>query len=537
MRMNKAEIIFVKSWCDLPDTVFSGIAYTPDSVIIGELGFEKYKLNNEFNACNFSDGRFALFSRTDSGYVAKTDELGQETLFYYYSNGKWALSNSFFYLVEQLKKANCTLSIRKSALIAPFVKHALCQQLVSNNTGIEEIKVLPLKKEIVISGCGKYLSLKDVELGKRVESIDEYKESLLTFAASWSSRFHALINRKPDLAFMDLSGGYDSRILLGLAIRSGTDLTKINIRSNKNYSEDYQIAELLSSTYGFQLSSRSLPGKKANSSEAYMLWKYGNLGIYFPVYIPVFSSPPQSLHFHGAGGELHRSYYTKSANVLARNLKGSLKDDVKHELLSSEFLESIKTMGANPEESDSMARHYTSFRSRFHFGRNWVRSCSSPIITPLASGTLKLASDFLNDESKNNGKLLCDLFYMLDPALAVLPFDKPEKSFSKESIFSVSIKNASSFIESRMTNYNIYEGANDGTKNQNDLGFSYENNIQDCFLTDFYENQDMALASGLIDKNYIINAKEMLLNSKRMATDYLAASHIISIGEMMKATS
>lgn len=534
--MDKSGIIFVKSWGKIPDALFSGIAYTTNSIIIGNEGFKKYKLANTFNPKDFIDGRFALFSRTGDSYVIKTDEMGQESIFYYNSGDEWAISNSFYFLLEELKRRGCLLNVKKSALIAPFVKHALCQQLVSNHTGIKEIKVLPLGEEIVINRAKKTFNIiKSDHGGEPVKHDDDYRSALIEFCVKWASRFASLISKKPEMVFMDLSGGYDSRVLLGLAIRSGMDLTKINIRSNKQYNEDYQIAKLLATTYGFNLSERSLTGIKANSFQAYNLWKYGNLGIYFPVYTPIFSVIPKTLHFHGAGGELHRSYYSKSASSLAKNLKSSFKNNEQYCQLSSEFLGAMNTLGADIDKSESMMEHYASFRSRFHFGRNWVRSYSSPIVTPLASGSLKSASDYLNYKEKNSGKLLCDLFYMLDPALAALPFDKSEKSFCKDMILNASIKNADSFFHGNIKELNIYEGECrlDASKDLSD--YSCGSSIADCFLEDLKSNKEPAVSTGIINYEYYLNAKNMLIHAKRPVVDYLPASHIISIGEIARA--
>ena len=44
------------------------------------------------------------------------------------------------------------------------------------------------------------------------------------------------------------------------------------------------------------------------------------------------------------------------------------------------------------------------------------------------------AFSMLNKEDQNRGKLICDLYMMLDPYLAISPFDKPEKSFSNRII-------------------------------------------------------------------------------------------------------
>ena len=79
-----------------------------------------------------------------------------------------------------------------------------------------------------------------------------------------------------------------------------------------------------------------------------------------------------------------------------------------------------------------MMSHYRNFRSRFHFGRNWYKSYTSQVVSPLFSTLLNSASDSMALSELSSGDILLRVMLMAFPELSQLPYDKHDKGFSEE---------------------------------------------------------------------------------------------------------
>ncbi|WP_313390619.1 hypothetical protein [Acinetobacter sp.] len=413
---------------------FNGICYLENCIIFGQEGFEKYLAEN-INVESLVEGRFTAVYPLSSDFkdwCICNDETGQGLIFFYNYNENWAVSNSFLYLVEFLNKKNVKLSFNISSVMGFSALHTTTQQPISHSTLVSEVRLLPLNEIIHI----KDLKLNFVK--RAVKPKYSYEEGLVLFRDSWVNRLNALSNCFSGGIHCDLTGGYDSRTIFGLVLSSDIDLKSLNVRSQIGKVEDFNVATRISDSYKFSLNSGHFSKKKVSNEKLFELWRYGNLGIYFPVYFNAcsYSQSTDNIVMHGAGGEaLRDKYYNDTPMMLASKLSKRLNKIYEPKLIESffnEFLKGAAEAGFSPnQEFDSS--YYNFYRSRYHFGRNQYRNLNSTLITPLASSLLhQLKSDL--GKNAPDTLIYSDLMLLCDHRLIDFDFDDPSRNFSREQI-------------------------------------------------------------------------------------------------------
>lgn len=416
----------------LPAARFSGIAFTDDSVVIGEGGLAKYLARRAFSHRDFEDGRFSLFCREGDAHIAKTDATGQDAFFYYRTRGYWALSSSFLALARKVRRDGMPCQVHEPALTPFFLPHSLFEQLVSNNTPIRQIKVLPIGKHIRIGPERTFaIEPSPTPTFERVRSPSAYEQTLVRYVRTWAPRVRALLEHFGDRVAVDITGGRDSRAIFGLLSASGADLSAVNFVSSTARKTDFAVATDLLKTFGLSIRNQWLGKNRVDAPTAYALWKYGNLGTYQLFYRPLGATPATHLGFHGAGGECLRHHYTNSPNQVVAWAKAHFADDRAYRQFKREFVGAFSDLGEDPDDASSMIAHYLHFRSRFHFGRNWFRNLSGYLVTPLASKALIGAARWLPEDALKSAQLSCDLMLATCPALTRHRFDDEKKAVSR----------------------------------------------------------------------------------------------------------
>jgi hypothetical protein len=530
-----AGIALISSWMGAtPPLRFSGIAYVGDAIIIGQEGFDTYAARNQVRIEDFTEGRFSLFGKCGRDTVALTDYMGQDAAFYYHEGEQWAVSNSFLYLAEYLANQGVRLTPYQSALIPYLGPHGFTEQLISHNTPILEIKLLSATSMARIPAqTGRFT------LEKRAASLEpgdigasEYEALLVDYATKWSSRMAALVESFPSALQFDISGGRDSRAVLALCCAGVDNLSQVNFCSNKNRPEDFTIAEALASSLNFEIKNQPLQTEGASAEAAYQLWKYGNLGVYYPVYIARGTRPSQVIQFHGAGGECFRYPYSEPGEKFANLIEGRIMGPSSmKQAFKTEYYTGYQELGLPMGQKSSGATHYRALRSRLHFGRNWFRSLSSTLVTPLASWDLLKATSFYTDREKSGAKLFCDLMFLCAPSLAHAPFDVPSKAFQPD------ILEASPFAKSRpsmkalrkeITLYQPEKREFQPRRPRTDIDFKR------LMLRGVRENTDRAEGLGILPKGYAETAISEINNGTAFTKDSRKAAHTIAIGEVAR---
>ena len=248
------------------------------------------------------------------------DVNGSYGLFLFKTDNFFALSNSFYLLVENLKN-KFQLEFNYD-----FANFMLTMDLCSESleaTWIKEIKLLDKDAFVKIDMQTLNLSVDYINLDINTVPIDSLQG--VSILDKWFSRWTRLLRNlqlNTNNISTDLSGGFDSRITFCLALMSGMDLNKIKINSivserNPCYAEDYEIASEITNYFGIKLN------KSDNISSV-----GANFSIHDLVNINVYTKLPfhkqtewgwisykrvkKSYIISGDGGELFRNYWDTS---------------------------------------------------------------------------------------------------------------------------------------------------------------------------------------------------------------------------------
>ena len=431
----------------LRHSVLHGYAIIDRSIVINTDGLLKYQ-DGVKNSMLPEDGRFAgIFrSETDQGYVIRTDIHGQEMLYVYRKNDEWAISNSFL-LLANYAASKGKINFYKPAALNFLLKTGthIGEQLLSQKTMIEEILILPVNAELLVNTITGSL----VQKNKSIKEIFDlqgfnYEENLSAFLAEGKGLMKALRGMNAPLQ-LNLSGGYDSRLVLGMLYDSNCNNQNLFISSDINRAADFKIAKQICKKLELPLNSyksKAVKRSRFKAEDSFKLFMLSCAGTYLPIY-PLgdyYLKENYNLRLTGdysADASHFRGNATFNGNMV------KISDDIKNYLKSydgvnevlNDFQSNFDILGIKMDDILAAPLYYLSNRARHHCGRHWYKSIGgSYLITPLTSKRftlLNLHSYLYND---NEDKLFTDLFCALGDWAVDTPFESAKGNLKKELI-------------------------------------------------------------------------------------------------------
>lgn len=416
------------------ESFFKGYAFTDNALIVNDAGYQKFcKESGElFN--KVKDGRFLLLEKQGDIFNLRADPSGQSIIYYYVNGDFWVVSDSLLELSRKLNQYGYKKSIYQSS-VDVFKNERLSLiggQLVSNNTVIEDVKVLGLKKYIELSWGAKNKGFKIKTISDNF-SYDSYEELLHDIVKSWRGRLRA-ISMLTQESFLALSGGVDSRAILALW-SSSTPSKKINCHSHKKYENEYEIAKQLCSIseQNFGPGMKGLKSISLSPAEAYDLSMLGNSSIKTNYGFRRNAMTTPQLHF--IGGCAIGSFYMKSS-YKARSARLVSQFGSAGENVAGEILESLKEIGVDKQDPWAMFHHYYNHRARYHYGNDAYTRFGSIQVQPLLDARLHEVSSLIDKEYVQGNGLVRDVILMANKKLLDVPFDSPDKIKAGKSIVS-----------------------------------------------------------------------------------------------------
>lgn len=408
-----------------------GYAHTDQELILESSGFKAALARKDIDVRALTEGRFCLVYSDDNSLLAKTDGMAQETIFYYVVDGYWALSNSMLALVERVRKRGYTLKAYPPSAIAMTIANQSMWggQPLSFNTMVEGVRILPADNCICITWRENGFDFQIQEA--QCETLDgDYPELLCDYISNFFSLAHALVEAGYSFR-VDVSGGKDTRLTFGLMANASLDQEKVEYWTDVSKPADLPIAETLRRMYGIGAWSAIRRRTPCSVADAFRAWQLGCAGVYSPLYFPKSTSSASELKVSGANfaDPVYRpDSPVKRAKILGRKCP----DPVLAMVVEREMLSAFDNSKLNLADRFSMDWHYTNFRSRFHYGRNWYKSLNAPLVSPLVSKKLSNITRLLPPDTYDRGQLRADIMAILDQRLLEVPFDSPEKSFDTE---------------------------------------------------------------------------------------------------------
>ena len=431
--------LFARS--DVSSTVESqlfGYGLSNDAIIFGTEGIRSYLGQIESNELP-TEGRFCGIFIEGNSLIIRTDRTGQEMLYLFQKDGDWAVSNSFMLLAANVAK---THQINFNPIIAKAFHLAqgthIGEQLISHNTMIKEISVVPLTWELKVDRTSGSLSfLKETYLSRyALPKGSTYEDTLLDVVQRGAGML-AILHEHGIALNTHLSGGYDSRLVLCMMI-AGQVTENVRITSYEYKSDDFKVAYSICKQLSLPLNT---PGpvhrKMISSSEALKLYLLSCGGTYLPIYLVkdyqfrgkieavLTGDQPTGWSFF-AGNAMFNGDADKIAEGITTYMDGRGNgDDVR-----DEFLTTFEMLGIDKNHPAAMLAHYNAIRSRHHCGRNWYKSSGAKLLfTPLMQSSF-IALDLYNLENGYHPtKLFVDAFSAFGGWALNEPFETPDRDF------------------------------------------------------------------------------------------------------------
>ena len=335
---------------------------------------------------------------------------------YIYENkdsGYFAISNSFL-LLEQYLVGKENISFNKdfadNFIISTWISFSI------KETMINEIIQIPSNAYIVINDK-KQLDIyyKDYKENTIPLESEEGLKIIDRWMDKWGYIIRSIKKKTHNFSF-DLSGGFDTRLLLTILLNSGINITDILINTSKDklhgHDEDLEIANNISLKYKFKLNNISLDSNNIilNEKDSILFTMYSKLGFHKQFYLKdrYFINPRFS--FSGSGGEALRGAPCLPIELFIKSL--SYNDIIGHkeEFYNSSLKFLFRNIDFLKKEKKINDEYEISFElykmgvGRYHFGKGALEAFLSNIyiIGPLMDPEIKkikynLKGNYLHD--------------------------------------------------------------------------------------------------------------------------------------------
>lgn len=388
------------------------------------------------------DGRgcYVYVEVKDDNITIKQDFNGSWGIYLFRHGDYFALSNSFFRLLDRVK-FKYPLTINRDychfLLLNGFCSFAYSE------TAVNEIQLVERNAILCIDIAKKQLKINMIDYRENTIPLDSEKGIAIldSWIEFWSNILRDVAQHTKFIQ-ADLSGGFDSRIAFIIALNSGINLDEIQIFSHESslhtYAEDYKIASQIAEHYSFKLN-KPLPSNRlfnVSFSDSWNTHLYSKQTVHTG--FMVFQKPVNKCYkLTGYGGEMIRDYWL-SYTSLEKWYQGMLNFHKRnHHFLSDEIdhcMETIIKSGLHKardkykiEEQNSLyvlQYFYNEGRGRHHFGKvslgSYFRNeiIISPILDPLIRSVKINTSECLDHKL-----LVIFLLTRYAPDLLTFPFD------------------------------------------------------------------------------------------------------------------
>lgn len=391
-------------------------------------------------------GSFITIKKSGNIINIYQDINGSHGIYIYKEENYFAISNSFIYLFEYLhfsKNKKLTINFDYAC---HFLTIPMCS-IAYSSTLCSQINILSANSEINIYVDKRtyYINTNKILLPN---TLDIYSEEALELIDHWINKWASLIqNLQLQNLFteIDVTGGFDSRITLSLALTSDIDLSKINFCSAINYpvEDDFSIANTLATEFNFSINSKYYASatQYLATADSWNMSMMTNLGSHHFPYFKNKAYTSSIFKLTGQGGETIRKYwyyepYTFEKKIIENDLSEKNISLTAIKFLWDELAKlDLKYNVSRTDEYRTLVHHlYNETRSRYHFGRSFVTSHITNYITlaPLLDFELRRINCISNGNTDYN-LLIAVILTRINKKLVDIPFNSG-KAFTSNCI-------------------------------------------------------------------------------------------------------
>lgn len=388
---------------------------------------EDEDLQNGVTFMPSGQGVYVCLQRENNKIRIYQDYNGSYGIYLFRKDDRFIISNSFMMLVDYVK-TRCEITLNED-YARHFVASGLCS-IAYSATMINEIEMMAKNAIVNIDCKTKELSLEYIDYKENSVEIDS--EEGIEILDRWYSRWTGImraIQKETDSMTIALSGGFDSRLIFMLLLKSGVDLNRAQVYSINDklhtHAEDFEIASQIADYYNFKLNNGKLTSDGINHTveDVINLSFYTKLTFHKQMYYKYVKYARRRFYFPGSGGECIRGYWSMSredfekkqlnfVNPFSGVIAGEIRESVQK--LMNDAFEKIekKYHISDPNSEEYGTNLYREVRGRHHFGKAMVEDYLSNTFTcaPLLDPDLNMLK--LNDGQCTDKNLLMTLIYV-----------------------------------------------------------------------------------------------------------------------------
>ena len=383
------------------------------------------------------EGQFVYCRWDAQGVDLSHDFFGTAVVMHSSGPGYVIVSDSLLAIVDFRRFLGDPCDFDREVLLSRSVLHNIAHTQLSPDTFITQVKFLPatqgLRIDLVPSMTTTHVG--DSAVKQCVPPTVDYREGVRAAGVNIARLLHTLTRIGDWQGYLNLSGGYDSRVVLAGAIASGSlDRINVNCRNTApSHRADYAVASMLAEVFGFRLNVKervapAVPARQVDCTPI-GLFALSSLAVYDNFSLRSASrTRGNDINLNGIGAEVSRGNFgwRSWAQMADAFHVGSEVD----EAFRAQGVAGLRAIGADPAETDATEWHYVGYRHALHAGR------STPLnlvgFQPLANRALvAVARSAANthDRHLNDGaSIISDLTALLSPLAAALPYDRPTKN-------------------------------------------------------------------------------------------------------------
>ncbi len=377
-----------------------------------------FDINGELNGT----GAYILINVENEKLSIHQDNMGCYGLYEYKNGDYFAISNSFLKLVEFLYKTNNPISFNQD-----FANHYLSMgitPMIPDETLINEIKILPRNYIVHIDKNNKTVSYEELDFEENTIPIDSSEG--IAILDKWYYRWTELIRdlrNKTNFLTMDISGGFDSRVVSALWLSANINLDNVLIYSTEKdterYNEDLEIATEIANHFNFKLNQqRGINIIPIEMEESLNRPSYVELGFHKHRIHPTIVYKYPNYRLSGHCGGLVRNYPNKTfeeyiGDILRRSKRfDNTTFESTEKLLDSKTDDFCAKYGLDKNSKRLASLLYRETRNRHHFGKEWIDSYLYNKITLAPLSDPDLSKLMVSTEEYNNDLLLFSLIFL-----------------------------------------------------------------------------------------------------------------------------
>ena len=444
------------------------------SLVLGQKGYNEWK-DSIFESNKEYEGAYVQSQFKELTLTIRNDLFSYMPVIHFSNRDLFVCSDSLYMISEIRKSLGLPCKLNQKVMHSRAWMQGLACAVMSNDTQIEEVKLLSPGKHIEICIEKKMFSSEYILQTKNIVKstnlkelfavdFDNYKLAIRDAATKMAQSTMSLLHLDDVMIKFGLSGGLDSRIILAAVLQKPELLENIAITTNTHPSRkgDFEVVERLAKDFNFKFNDdekiRSHKRKHSLDTvkieDRFALWVLFSMGLFDMMYLHDSYWPkPYIIDMGGHGAESIKGTFTpvkfedyikpKKVSTKAMFSRNGLKyireakeANTVYDAIRSELSTALDSNGIDLDEYGSIQWHYLSYKSPIANGR--FLDCSSIGIRPFIQHSLfALSVSEINPfkhAKRGEPTMLHDMLILLSPELSAIDFENKKSNISEDYI-------------------------------------------------------------------------------------------------------